>query len=110
VQLFRIAIIASISLVPTLGLARESLVTTYYHGITPNGVANKEHPKGTCFKITNPKTGAFAYGVVNDYGPNAPWLPNRKLDVSRAIASKLGMVRAGVIRTNVDVVNRSFCR
>ncbi len=91
----------------------EIMVTTYYakffHGrTTANGerydhysysAAHKTLPFNTLLKVTNPKNGKSVVVRVNDRGP---FPPGRHLDLSYAAAKEIGMVRAGVIKTEVE--------
>jgi rare lipoprotein A len=64
-------------------------------------MAHKTLPFGTKVKVTNPKNQASVTLRVNDRGPTHP---DRAADVSLAAARKLGMVRAGVIDAELEVV------
>ncbi|HOX88039.1 MAG TPA: septal ring lytic transglycosylase RlpA family protein [Burkholderiaceae bacterium] len=64
-------------------------------------MAHKTLPFGTKVKVTNPKNQASVTLRVNDRGPTHP---DRVADVSLAAARKLGMVRAGVIDAELEVV------
>jgi rare lipoprotein A len=64
-------------------------------------MAHKSLPFGTKVKVTNPKNQASVTLSVNDRGPAHP---DRVADVSLAAARKLGMVRAGVIDAELEVV------
>ena len=54
--------------------------------------AHRTLPFGTRLKLTNPSTGASVVVRVNDRGP---FHAGRELDVSRAAAERLGLVRRG---------------
>lgn len=56
---------------------------------------------GTRFKVTNLATGKSAICRVNDRGPYAG---ARIIDVSKGIAARLGMLRAGVARVSIQPV------
>jgi len=81
-------------------------LTTWYatcrHG--PLCVASWEYPIGTQLSLFNRTTGAHAVGIVLDRGPEKR--TGRKLDVSRQIAAKLGMISTGVAVLEVQVVGR----
>ena len=49
-------------------------------------------------------TGAVTYAVVNDRGPFGK--KTRIIDLSRAAARDLDMIRAGVVKVRVEVVER----
>lgn len=64
-------------------------------------MAHKTLPFGTKVKVTNPKNGKSVVLRVNDRGPTQA---DRIGDVSQAAARKLGMLRAGVIDAELEVV------
>lgn len=64
-------------------------------------MAHKTLPFGTMVKVTNPRNGKSVTLRVNDRGPTQP---DRVGDVSLAAARALGMVRAGVIDAELQVV------
>ncbi len=72
----------------------------------PNAMtmAHKSLPFGTLVKVTNPKNGKSVVLRVNDRGPTTP---DRVGDVSAAAARKLGMLRAGVIAADLQVVGQA---
>lgn len=63
--------------------------------------AHRTLPFGTMIKITNLKNGKFIIARVNDRGPH---VKGRIVDVSKAAAEKLGFIRQGVARVQVEVV------
>lgn len=63
--------------------------------------AHKSLPFGTILLVTNLKNGRRASCRVNDRGP---YVRGRSLDVSRAVAIRLGMVRSGVAPVKIEVV------
>ncbi len=65
-------------------------------------MAHKTLPFGTLVKVTNPRNGKSVTLRVNDRGPTQP---DRVGDVSLAAARALGMVRAGVIDAELQVVS-----
>jgi rare lipoprotein A len=93
----------------------ETMVTTYYsrrfHGRkTASGeryssdaltCAHRSLPFNTVLKITNPKNGNSVIVKVNDRGP---FSKGRQLDVSYAAAKELGMLRAGVLPMEVQIL------
>jgi len=64
-------------------------------------MAHKTLPFGTMVKVTNPRNGKSVTLRVNDRGPTQA---DRVGDVSLAAARALGMVRAGVIEAELQVV------
>jgi rare lipoprotein A len=63
--------------------------------------AHRTLPFGTRLRVTNVKTGRSVTVRVNDRGP---FVAGRVVDVSHAAAEKLGMVRSGIAKVKVDVV------
>jgi rare lipoprotein A len=66
--------------------------------------AHRRLPFGTVLRVVRLDTGAEVYVRVNDRGPFAR---RRILDLSRAAAERLGMLRAGVVDVRVEVVKRA---
>lgn len=64
--------------------------------------AHRELPFGTMVRVTNRETGASVVVRINDRGPYAD---DRVIDVSGAAAEQLGMIEAGVIMVDVDVLS-----
>ncbi len=63
-----------------------------------------EHPSlpfGTKLRVTNVSTGQSVTVRVNDRGP---YVPGRVVDVSYAAADQLGMVKGGLAKVKLDVV------
>ena len=58
-------------------------------------------PFGTKVKVTNSKNGRSVVVRINDRGPTQP---GRVIDLSRAAAGKLGMLRAGLVPVKLEVV------
>ncbi len=54
---------------------------------------------GTLLKITNPRNDQFVIVRINDRGP---YIGGRQLDLSKAAAEQLGMMKRGVIKVKVD--------
>ena len=63
--------------------------------------AHRSLPLGTIVRVTNLSNGNNLLVRINDRGPGKKKLI---LDVSRAAASKLNMIRRGVISVQVEVV------
>jgi len=63
--------------------------------------AHRTLPFGTKVRVTNVATGKSAVVRVNDRGP---FVSGRVIDLSRAAAEKLGIVRAGVAKVKVEVL------
>jgi rare lipoprotein A len=58
-------------------------------------------PFGTKVKVTNVKTNKSVVVTVNDRGPTQA---DRIIDLSRAAAQQLGMIRTGLTEVRVEVV------
>lgn len=65
--------------------------------------AHRTLPFGTVVRVTNTATGQSVDVRINDRGP---FKAGRVVDVSRAAAEKLGMIRAGVIDCTVQVISK----
>lgn len=63
--------------------------------------AHRSLPCGTKVRITNTKNGKSVVATVNDWGPTSR---NRIVDVSRAVAEKLGFVKQGITTVKVELV------
>ena len=70
-------------------------------------MAHKSLPFGTMVKVTNVKNGKSVTVRVNDRGPSTP---DRVGDLSAAAASKIRMVRSGVIDAKLEVVGQPKAR
>lgn len=70
----------------------------------PSGfsAAHRKLPFGTVLRVTRVDGGQVVYVRVTDRGPFGP--RGRILDLSRAAADRLGMLRAGVVKLVVEVV------
>jgi len=64
-------------------------------------LAHKTLPFGTRVRLVNPENGKTAEGVVNDRGP---YIKGRDVDVSYALAKKLGFVRKGVVKLDIKII------
>ena len=64
--------------------------------------AHRRLPLGTVLRITSRNGGRVVYVRVNDRGPYGS--KRRILDLSRAAAERLGMLRAGVLEVRAEVV------
>ncbi|MBL1154791.1 MAG: septal ring lytic transglycosylase RlpA family protein [Ignavibacteriota bacterium] len=63
--------------------------------------AHKSLKFGTLLKITNPKNGKSVIIRINDRGP---YISGRDLDLSKAAALELGLMRNGVGRMKVEEI------
>lgn len=61
--------------------------------------AHKGLKFGTLLKITNPRNDQSVIVRINDRGP---YIGGRQLDLSRAAALQLGMMKRGVLKVKVD--------
>jgi rare lipoprotein A len=66
--------------------------------------AHRRLPFGTMVRITNLKNGKSAHCRINDRGPAA--LTGRLIDVSKGIASMLGMIKAGTAKVTIKVLTK----
>lgn len=73
-----------------------------FNAAAPDNAASSIHPDGTILIVRNPATKAAAVIRVNNFGP---FKGNRKLDLSRAAAERLGYGRQGVATLDVMVVH-----
>jgi rare lipoprotein A len=64
--------------------------------------AHRTLPLGTIVRVTRLSSGDWVLVRVNDRGPYAD--PGRILDLSKAAARRLGMLRAGVVRVRAEVL------
>ena len=75
-----------------------------------NGAMTTAHqtlPFGTKVKLTNVKNGRSVVLRVTDRGPTQP---NRIVDVSRAAAQRLGILRTGLAEVKLEVVGAATPR
>ncbi len=80
-----------------------------FHGkLTANGevynqmaytAASKTLRFGTLLKVTNPRNNKSVVVRINDRGP---YISGRQLDLSKAAAQSLGILRRGVVKVKVD--------
>jgi rare lipoprotein A len=64
--------------------------------------AHKTLPFGTFVRVTNPSSGASVVVRINDRGP---FKPGRVIDVSRAAAEQIGMIRAGTMVVRLELIS-----
>ena len=64
--------------------------------------AHRKHPFGTLLLITNLQNGKQVIAKVNDRGP---YHSRRIIDVSYLAAEKLDLIRRGVAKVKVEVIN-----
>jgi rare lipoprotein A len=64
-------------------------------------LAHRNLPFGTRVRLTNPENGKTAEGVVNDRGP---YYKGREVDVTYALAKKLGFVKKGIARLDLEII------
>lgn len=72
-----------------------------FQASAPDNAASSIHPDGTILLVRNPATKIAAVIRVNNFGP---FKGNRKLDLSRAAAERLGFAKRGVATLDVMVV------
>jgi rare lipoprotein A len=64
--------------------------------------AHKTLPFGTFVRVTNPSSGASVVVRINDRGP---FKPGRVIDVSRAAAEQIGMIRSGTMVVRLELIS-----
>ncbi len=57
---------------------------------------------GTRVRVTNMKNNRSVVVVINDRGP---FVPDRMIDLSKAAARKIGMVKEGVVKVKLEVLD-----
>ena len=93
------------------GTMRASWYGPKFHGrITANGelfdqmaytAAHKRLKFGTLLRITNPRNNKSVVVRINDRGP---YISGRQLDLSKAAAMDLGMIKRGVLKLKVEEI------
>ncbi|MEC5322248.1 septal ring lytic transglycosylase RlpA family protein [Aurantimonas sp. A3-2-R12] len=63
--------------------------------------AHKTLPFGTKVRVTNQRNGKSVVVRINDRGPYAG---GRVIDLSKAAASKIGMIQSGTARVRLDII------
>lgn len=96
----------------SLGTGIASYYGKRFHGrTTANGerfnmraltAAHKTLPFGTKVRVTNPRNGRSVVVRINDRGPYAG---GRAIDLSRAAAEEIGLIRAGHGKVELEVVS-----
>ena len=99
------------NVIRTLGRGTASYYGKRFHGrMTANGelfdmnamtAAHKTLPFGTRVRVTNPVNGKSVVVRINDRGP---FIRGRVIDVSRAAARKLGMIKRGHASVQLDII------
>ena len=97
-----------------MGIMKASWYGPRFHGrLTANGetydqmaytAAHKSLPFGTLLKLTNEKINKSVIVRINDRGP---YIPGRKLDLSRIVAMELGIHDKGVGVLKVEKIEIS---
>jgi rare lipoprotein A len=64
--------------------------------------AHRFLPLGTKVRVTNLRNQRFVDVHINDRGP---WTKGRIIDLSKAAAKQLGMIRAGVAVVKLEVID-----
>lgn len=67
----------------------------------PTIIAHKSLPLGTTVRLTNLRNGRSAIAQVQDRGP---YVRGRCVDVSKALAIKLGYIGSGTTRIRLEVL------
>ncbi len=94
-----------------LGTMRASWYGPRFHGrFTANGeiydqnamtAAHKSMKFGTILRITNPRNHKSVIVRINDRGP---YIPGRKIDLSKSAAEKLDVIKNGVKRLKIEEI------
>jgi len=94
-----------------MGIMKASWYGPRFHGrLTANGeiydqmgytAAHKSLPFGTLLKLTNLKTNTSVVVRINDRGP---YIPGRKIDLSKKVAMLLGAYNKGVVKLKVEKI------
>jgi rare lipoprotein A len=66
--------------------------------------AHRKLPFGTVVRVTRADTGAVTYVTINDRGPFGS--SERIIDLSRVAAEDLAMMKAGVVKVLVEVLDK----
>ncbi|MCB9626924.1 MAG: septal ring lytic transglycosylase RlpA family protein [Sandaracinaceae bacterium] len=85
-------------------LAGRSTASGEPYRTTEFTAASRDLRFGTILRVTRTDTGAVTYVRVNDRGPFGD--RRRIIDLSRAAAEELDMIRAGVVDVRVEIVHR----
>jgi len=95
----------------SLGTGVASYYGRRFHGrLTANGerfnmramtAAHKTLPFGSKVRVTNPRNGREVTVRINDRGP---FTPGRTIDLSRAAAERIGLVKRGHARVKLDLL------
>lgn len=65
--------------------------------------AHKTLPFGTKIRVTSLRTKKSVVAVIEDRGP---FTKRRILDLNKIAASKLGMLKDGIVKVNVEIIER----
>ncbi len=94
-----------------MGIMKASWYGPRFHGrLTANGeiydqmgytAAHKSLPFGTLLRLTNPKNHKSIVVRINDRGP---YIPGRKIDLSKKVAMELGAFKYGVVQLKVEKI------
>jgi rare lipoprotein A len=94
------------------GTMRASWYGPRFHGkTTANGetfdqealtAAHRDYRFGTLLRLTNPANNKSVIVRINDRGP---YIHGRHIDLSRAAAEQIGMIRRGVMKLEVEQVS-----
>lgn len=94
------------------GTMRASWYGPRFHGkTTANGetfdqealtAAHRDYRFGTLLRLTNPTNNKSVIVRINDRGP---YVHGRHIDLSRAAAEQIGMIRRGVMKLEVEQVS-----
>lgn len=69
--------------------------------------AHRSLPFGSIVRVVREDTGELTYVKINDRGP---FVRGRVIDLSRAAAEEIDLIRRGIVRVRVEVVERGIER
>ena len=90
-------------LFPTVVLA-ETGMASYYSGVGNKHkftAAHKTLKFGTKVNVVNKKNGKSVIVIINDRGP---FISGRIIDLNYSAAESIGMIRAGVVPVEIEIV------
>jgi rare lipoprotein A len=87
-------------------LAQQDVGIASYYAAVPDpsekfSAAHRTLPFGTMVMVTRVETGTHVTVRINDRGP---FVRGRIIDVSRAAAEQIGMISAGTVRVEIQVI------
>lgn len=112
IQLLLLCLLATASMTAQKMAGNASYYADRFHGKpTSTGeaynknaytAASKEFPAGTVLRVTNVANNLVTQVRINDCGPHHP---DRIIDLSRAAAEQIGLLRAGIAMVNLEILS-----